>query len=231
MDRLTSTYMDELANGQLVNLSMSDTGHIRLADQPRVINCMNMALLRLFTLLKLRENETTIICHTHITDYKLDSKYSIMHGDPAIPYRYIFDPFHKFSNDVIKVISVFDDEGRDRPLNNYRNPFAVFTPNPTTIQIPVVVQDEPITVRYQATHPKLVNGNSIISLGATNLDLPFSCLVSYFIFMGIGSPEAIQQAGLYAQEATKLIEEMKLQGHYIDDGYDESRDFYYKGWR
>lgn len=231
MDRSVKTYMDELATGSLANTGFNDSGHIRVQDEPRIITAMNNALLRLFTQVKLRENETTIICHTHITDYKLDSKYSLIHGDPSIPYRYIFDPFHIFKDDVIKVISIYDDDGRDRPLNNYRNPFSAFTPNPNTVQLPVVVQDEPINVRYQASHPKLIDKDSIVSLGSSNLDLVFMHLVSYYTYVSLGSPEGMNQAQIHMADYSTMVQDMYMHGHILDEGYDEARDFYNKGWR
>lgn len=231
MTVLVQTYIGDLVEGHLANLFMSDTGEIRKSDIGKIVSGMNSALQRLFTRLPLLEKEVLVIMKSHITKYRLQSKYSLLHGDPDLLDRYIWDPVEKFEDDVVQVIAVYDDEGKKRPLNDYRSIFSVYTPNQSTLDVPVVVEDEPLSVHYQATHPKLVDEESVVSLGSTIIELPFLHLTAHHVLNSIGSQDALQKAMLHSQAYEVAIREIEDKGYFSEPVHEYSRQFHEKGWR
>lgn len=161
----------QLSHGELRNLSMSNEGNgtIRVTDQPSIIDYANDGLLQIYTEFALREKDVLIKQVIHITNYHLLSRYAKSNPD-RLPedYGYIIDlPNDPFMDDAIKILAVFDQDGRERPLNDREHRASFYTPYPTILQVPRPIAGEPLGIQYQAMHPKLEYG----VLNAT-IDLP-----------------------------------------------------------
>ena len=230
MTKPVSEYLNDLALGHLANLSMAENGYIRVSDEGRIITAMNNALSRMFTRLPLSEKEVTIIMKPHITTYLLNSRYSIPHGDPSIEDKYIFDPVEKFGDDVIQVISAWDEFSGFRPLNIPASPYSIYTPNQTTLDVPVVLDGIYLHVAYQASHPKLRTKEDTVDIGSPALDTPFLHLVSSLVYGSIGSAEATQQSGRHYSIYDASIKEMEEKGYFTQANYLGGRQFRLKGW-
>lgn len=150
-----------LAQGHLSNLAMATEaetdGLIREKDRNKLVGYMNTGLLRIYSRFCLLEKVLMMQQYEHITQYHLDKRYAMFNEDrPAENSPYILDlPNEPFLDDAIKILSVYDKEGTELPVNDGNNPLSVFTPYPTTLQVPNPVDETPMSLVYQAAHPKL----------------------------------------------------------------------------
>lgn len=150
-----------LSYGELVNLSMSTDGNGTILEekQPSIIIAANEALLRLYSRFVLKESEVIIGMVDHITQYHLSVEFTESQGDPDEErYLYIKDLHNEhFTGDVIKVMRVFDSLGAELKLNDAEAVWSVFTPKPKTLQVPIPLDGQSLSVVYQAKHATLVD--------------------------------------------------------------------------
>lgn len=147
-----------LSFGELSNLTLSGEGSGTIVDarHPQLIQYINEGLLRLFSRFALRENSVIIEQVDHITSYHLKRQYteSAQVDTLLVPYPYIKDMVgDPFEEDVIRILEVQDSAGNKRPLNDVGNINSVFTPAPTTLQVPYPVTGQALEILYQARHP------------------------------------------------------------------------------
>jgi hypothetical protein len=150
-----------LSNGPLSNLAISDEGSGEIVEtgKHRIIDHANTGLLRLHTRFLLREKEMILQMIEGITRYELLSiygqKYKADNSDSTKPV-FILDRLKPYTNDLIKVLSVFDIDGMRVPLNDQEDPMSVFTPMPNLLQVPGSVDYTALSLLYQAKHDELV---------------------------------------------------------------------------
>lgn len=148
-----------LSYGELSNLAMAvnGAGTIQEQDQPKIITYANEGLIRLYSKFSLLERDVLIEMLSHITNYHLSSRFAETKYNPDVePFPYIKDlPQEPFSDDVIKVLSVYDTLGRELPLNDPEQNESVFTPQANVIQVPRPLEGVALSVHYQAKHPTL----------------------------------------------------------------------------
>lgn len=156
-----STFMKNLALGELSNLALADSGYIAATKQPQIVMLTNEALLRLYTRFVLKEKDMMIEMREGITNYHLLKKYAISYFNPNNPppiwdMPYILDMGREpFLEDVIKVLSVYSSTIGKLPLNDLEQPHSVFTPQSTVLQVPEVVPGGILGIEYQARHVPL----------------------------------------------------------------------------
>lgn len=153
-----SELLKRLSHQELSNLSigMDGAGNIRTTDIPKVIGYINDCLLDIYSRFLILEKELMIVQLDYITKYHLKKQYAV--SDPTIGPKYIVDSItDPFTEDVIRILEVWDRFGEKRVLNDQGNISSVFTPMPDTLKIPVIVKDEPLLITYQANHPKIIN--------------------------------------------------------------------------
>lgn len=154
-------FCKKLANGRLSNTFLMEesegTNTIKVVHRRKVIDAINEGLLRLYTRFVLNEKDVVIALRDHITTYRLNSLYSeTLYPQPGVEVPYILDiPGEVFINDVLKILTVYDFEGNELPLNDVNNPNSVFSPRFDTVQIPEPKTGLLINVVYQAKHIEL----------------------------------------------------------------------------
>lgn len=194
---LDDLYTD-LSYGELSNLSMSGDmgGSIAEESQPKIIRACNEALTRLYSRFILKENDVLIEQESHITNYHLVDRFSLNRGEPEEDYRYIRDTSGEpFKGDVLKILSVFGDHGIEYPLNDTENPNSVFTPQYNVLQVPRPVQGRSLSILYQASHEKLVDGDNEQEIILP--DVLYGALrafIAYKIYSQINTQEATAKA-------------------------------------
>lgn len=176
--KLTELYQ-RLSYGELSNLAVGGegSGAVTEAMKPRLINYANEGLLRLHSKFMLRENVVFVRQVPNLTYYYLMLRYAVSRSAlpadpecPAPPHFYIVDTeAEPFQEDVIKVLSVFNQEGIELPLNDSEDPRSIFTPQPNLLQVPAPVAEQMLAVSYQARHPIIVGETE-----CQEIDLPFS---------------------------------------------------------
>lgn len=153
----------QLSLGELSNLSISadGSGTIKPEQHQKIILYTQTALNALYGKFLLLEKTLMLTPLAGIGRYPLLARHSIYgRPDGEISDPYIIDtPEEPFSEDVIKVLSVMDQEGRQVFLNDEGAAFSLFTPAPQVIQfpreIPSWVKILSLSLTYQAKHPQL----------------------------------------------------------------------------
>lgn len=158
-----------LSNGQLRNLNLA-TGSLTtdagiLADShAAVLNQLNEALATLYRVYRLQEKSLVLLVFDHRTDYRLDKRNSFtgsgrVYNPSVVDVNgpcIIDDHTNPFLDDVVKVLSVYNQYGNKLPINDLNDPYSIFTPYSELLQIPNSVGVKQVVVEYQATHPKIL---------------------------------------------------------------------------
>lgn len=150
-------FCKRLANGRLSNTSLVDGDVIKVIHRPKVVDAINEGLIRLYTRYILNEKDVIIALRSHITTYYLDPLYSeVLYPQDGVEIPYILDlPGEVFFNDVIKILSVYDHDGCELPLNDSGKCNSVFSPQYNSVQVPDPETGKLINVCYQAKHAEL----------------------------------------------------------------------------
>lgn len=149
----------ELSYGELSNLAISGSGSgtIITAKQPQVIQMTRKGLTALFSRFLLRQKDLVVEQMAGITTYVLSSKHSWVQGS-APDDLYIKDTEDDpFKDDLLKVLEVWNVEGFRMALNDRHATYSLFTPTPSTLQVPEPVDGQPFALVYQADHPTLLD--------------------------------------------------------------------------
>ncbi|ANJ65217.1 putative 30 kDa protein [Erwinia phage vB_EamP_Frozen] len=149
-----------LSYGELSNLSigMDGVGSILEDAKPRILHYANEGLTRLYGRFILKEKDVMIELVDHITNYHLLRMYAESYFDPeVVGYPYIKDLFNEpFTEDVIKILSVYNGVGQKLPLNDNERSDSLFTPTGKILQVPNPRTGVSLSVLYQAKHPELL---------------------------------------------------------------------------
>lgn len=188
-----------LSYGEFSNLAIGSdgTGTLTAAAKPRVVQHANEGLLRLYSKYILSEKDVIIELVEGITHYHLDSRFSETVYNPAeVAYPYIKDMGREtFSNDVIRVLAVYDSLGTKRPLNDTEYSDSVFTPQARVLQVPWFIPEVSLSVLYQARPPILSHLEP-----AGEIELPdflhgaLTAFIAYKVYSGMNTAEATNKA-------------------------------------
>lgn len=204
----------ELSYGNLNTLAMSNGGDgtIKEKNHPMLINYINDGLLELFTRFRLSEESVVIEQSEWITNYKLSSEYSYYSSQKDNEHLYILD--HEdavFNDNVVNILAVYNECGDRLPLNDVNSKDSVFTPNPTTVQVPCPVSGKCLTVQYQALHRRL-EYDDLSQCVSLNTPVLRSALINYVsgkVYGSIGSEDGVNKVMLYTEMYEKLCNEIK----------------------
>lgn len=224
-----------LSYGQLSNLSLanSGTGEIKLTEQNKVIVALNEALTRLYSRFALLEKDVVLLQQGHITNYHLDKRYALFNAERTPNhYPYILDlPGEMFDNDAIRILAVHDALGNKLVLNNENVADSVYTPYPTILQVPCPQHDVPLSVQYQAKHPKLqysvLQGEVIIP---AVLEGALLAATAYSVFTNMNTQESTGKAAEHMALYEAICTDVERQGTASTHASSNVNKFDLKGW-
>jgi hypothetical protein len=155
-----SDLLEQLSEGELrqVALGGSESSGIIEADYPKVIPHINLGLMEIYKRFPIKTKQLTIQQEDHIQEYILHPDYAETNTASAQPIKYIKDSVFKPFTDgseVLKIESVFKENGEEYHLNDENNAWSLFTPSHNTIQVPYALKENSFVVSYRAPHPKL----------------------------------------------------------------------------
>jgi len=156
---------DQLQYGELSHLSLGalDTPE----RQKQAIAHINMGLLELHKRFWLISKNLIIYLYPHMREYLIDYRHLITNQIKPEPYQYILESVHApFKDDLLKIESIFDNKGKELPLNNVTLTEAnkeelstevssFFTPQYNILRVPIDYVGDVVIVQYRANHPKL----------------------------------------------------------------------------
>lgn len=226
-----------LSYGELQNLSLAGEGNgtIAAAAQPRIVLYANDALMRLYTRFVLKEKDVLVEMHEHIMNYHLLPRFAVNYkptGDEDNELiRYLLDlPREPFIGDVVRILTVYSDQGVLLPLNDDGHGLSVFTPQANILQVPKPSLYRALSVGYQARHTKLTGDlDQEIEIPDTLL----SALTSYIAYKTFSQMNS-QDSSNKAQEFMALYESLcveALDRDSVNSSYSTtSHRFNSRGW-
>jgi hypothetical protein len=157
-------FFEKLSYGPYSNLHMGGEGSGAIDEQrySQVISYLNDGLIKLYTKFLLLEKDVLVEMNELTTNYHLIRRYARSNEESPTPAhrRYILDlPEEPFTEDVAKILSVYNTYGIELPLNDREHSLSVFTPQPKLLQVPRPYAGLALAIHYQALHPKIVVEN------------------------------------------------------------------------
>lgn len=147
--------LQQLAHGELSNLSLVKDGAITEESIPKVLDSINQGLTDLHTRFRLMEKELHVLCFASKTLYPLRKKNAVSDPTPYEP-KYILDtPDYPYTGDLIQILSVTDERGYQVTVNDSGRYGSVFIPRFDTVQVTNPTNDKMLAITYQAKHPTI----------------------------------------------------------------------------
>jgi hypothetical protein len=84
---------------------------------------------------------------------------------------------------LLRIEQVFDEEGKELPLDNARDPASLFRPAYNILQVPAPVTGDSLALIYRVAHPKLIV-NAATDLTQVEVDIPYDLLQPLLHFVG-----------------------------------------------
>lgn len=209
---LTSSLVSRLARGYLSNLAMSSNGAIRDADIPTVLDHINDGLKDLFTRFPLSTKEIKINAQSSITHYFIRYEFAFSNAESTQPVKYLDDSAcDDFDGRIVKVLEVYDSQGKELFINKKNEPYSVFLPQHDCVQITANHLSTEFYVLFQAVHPLVsmpygVDGDdsflapdTIINIPPA-LETPLMLLVAANVFGNMSGPAHEQKHAILTQE-------------------------------
>lgn len=227
----------ELSYGELSNLALSGEGSGMITDQakPRVLVAANECLVRLYTRFILKENDLLLELVDHITNYHFLKKFAESQWETSTQdYLYIKDLAREpFTEDVIKVLAVYDSYGQPLPLNDPDNEYSVYTPQGNVLQVPRPVTGFALAVGYQAKHAPLVL-NEALDAEIVVPDVlwgAFKAYIAYHLYNSMNTQEAKVTAQEHLARYESICSEVVMQDLVSTSLSSTNTRFRKNGWK
>jgi len=212
---LLSELFEQLSHGELSNLSIgnSNGSGILPKDYPSIIAHINLGLTALHKIFPLKMVEAIIQEYNQINIYFLDKKYAV-NGGSSEPIKYLIDTTtNPFINNIFKVERVYNELGKEIPLNNSNDLTSIFTPTYNSIQIPNPVNTNTISVICRANHniinPITVNPSiEEIKIPASLLE-PLLFYVASRAYASVPMIDGVNQSAGYLNKFEASIQRVK----------------------
>lgn len=227
--------LKQLALGKLSNTSFVENGKIIENKKEIVVSQLNEALLRLYTLFPIKEKSVIVELYEGRTVYPLTSAHSIRKAKGLITDSYDFyimdTEENPFQDDILTILSVWDDIDRKRPLNDPENILSVMTPEPNLIELNVVATGRVLNIIYRAKHLILTpdKGEDKVEIPANLFGALFS-YVAYLIHSSINTKEAVENAQKYFVEYQNIVNEVIQNQTITPDKLTLDKKFICRGW-
>lgn len=201
--------IDSVKYGELTNICWKSEDRI-----PAVISFINQGLTDLYTKFPLLEKQVIIQQYPQISIYRLTREFARTNYKSEQLHKYILDtPFEPFTEDILQISGVYNEDGVPIPLNDTNNPRSFYLPSYNTIQIPNANENEATFITYKAKHryiePETTDLDQEVDLPpclaeALYAYLGYKCLVS------MGSTDTVQLAQIYLQRYEQLCNNTNL---------------------
>ena len=226
--------LSQLAFSEFANLALSNegSGSIRKQDMGRVLTFLNDGLCELNTKFKLTEKVVHIQLHEFITQYHLLSRFAeSQQPQPDVDFPYILDMNREpFKGDVLKVVVVWDDKGRERPLNDEADLRSVFTLNNQVLTVPYPEENTVLFVHYIAKPQTVTLDNLDEELDIPDYLVPaLRMYVANRVFMSMGTNDSIRQGQEYQNQYLFALNDIQAANLNSDSRF-VINSFEHRGW-
>ena len=229
--------LNKLARGKLSNLSISKNGEIIEDAVPQVVDAVNEALSRLYTIFPIKEKAVLVEIEEGKTDYVLSSEHSWRNrkGDGDLWDHwdfYIIDtPENPFIDDILCIIEIWDDLNRRRPINDPDDPLGIMVPQENLIIVKASIDHRALNIAYRAKHLILTPEDltSKVEIPENLYGALFS-YVAYLIHSNMNTEQAVANAQKYFAEYQSIVSEVNIQGTFTPDKLVSDMKFIRRGW-
>lgn len=229
-----NSILTQLSFNEFSNLSISNEGSgiIRKDAIGKVLTIMNDGLIDLNTKFKVTEKIVHIRLFEHITTYHLVSRFAeSQQPQPDVEVPYILDLNRTpFKGDVSKVTAVWDNQERQRPLNDENDLRSVFIMQKDSLTVPYPEDGVILFVHYQAMPMRITVDNL-----DEELDIPDSLVpalrayIAYRWFMSMGTSDSMRIGQEYQSQYIMSINDLKGVDGLSDSRFNQST-FHERGW-
>jgi len=235
---LLSDIFDYLTFGELAHIKIGGTatGGILEADYPKIVTNINLGMIELHKRFNLKMKEIPLQLYDQITLYYLNSDYTESSGTQ--PIKYIVDGtlVDPFNDDILMITNVYNEIGTELPLNDLDTETSVFTPTPTTLQVPEANSENSLAIIYRA-QPDKINYVGLDAAAAAILEVALpvqllDCLTSFIawkIFAPLNVGERAAEANNYYQKFEAAVQLVKSEG-LLNEDMTTNKKFGENGW-
>lgn len=161
---LLSYIFNQLTQGEASQLSLAGTDVIGIqnSDYEKVVPHINLAVIELYKRFSLKTGEMIIQEYASISKYFLDDDYAVSNTGSTQPIKYIIDTAEDpFTNDVLRIQSIKDEEGEVVPMNDYNDEDSIITLTPESFKVPTPTDTRILTIEYRAAPDLIVDDDSL----------------------------------------------------------------------
>lgn len=154
----------ELGEIKQTGLSDFDLHQVQPTNYRELVQHINLGMMQLYTKFPVLEKE--LILHTHDLRklYPLKSEHAYTSNNSS--WWILDSEMNPFEDDVLRIESMWNSEGKELPINDEFDELSVFLPTPDAIQIPWAAGFEIFSVIYRAKPKKIT-----LPLDNADLDL------------------------------------------------------------
>jgi hypothetical protein len=205
-----SDIFTQLKVGEMKQYYMSGTSAVGIQedDYSVVVPHVNLGLIELYKRFPLKRDELTLKLDSTINRYSLVSTNTVSNAGAL---QYIVDTVpDPFTDDLLVIETIKDDEGVEFILNNRADMEAIRTPEFNIVYVPTPVTDVLLTVSYRAGHV-VIDPTGDLNPSATEVNIPTTLLDPLLLFIGsrlssIGSDEDQASSRLMARFEKAIFE-------------------------
>ncbi|HEY7823548.1 MAG TPA: hypothetical protein VIG24_11960 [Acidimicrobiia bacterium] len=218
---------DQLSHAELSQMKLGN-GDLAMnpRDYPRVARSINLGLDALHKRFSLKRGKVIVGLEIGLDTYVLSREYAESNTRSQQPVKYILDSNNPFQDTILKIESIFDEEGEKVPLNVLGDPKSIHTTDERTLLVPEVTEaDLTRRVMYRKGHRQLTESDWS-SPDNTEVDLPYSHLeaLCYFVASRLlnplgGNEQGNHEGRYYMNLYEKACNELKGQGMEIERDY------------
>lgn len=229
----------DLTTGEFAQLSVGGKkkGSIEPDDYPTLIPHINLAMIDLYTKFNLRQRELQIDLIDWMSMYKLHSDYA--YSSPVEPPdgypKYISDtPESPFTDDIIRIDEVFNEDGSHVALNQPEVEGGVFTPRYNVLQVPQAIGGATIFLNYRA-RPDLIPID-VTDPSQVEIELPMShrsALLFYVasrVFTSVTGQDTSAIGNEYRVKYFEEVNQITQLNLNLEDSTQLNRRIYNRGW-
>jgi len=202
-----------------------------------VLPMVNMGIDALHTRFVLREEQAIVKLHAGITRYQLHTDHALFNNSDTtgLKTKYIHDtPDFPFYNNIIKILTIHNEEGQERYINDDNQQYGIQLNNHNTFQHPYPDSDNTVAVVYQATLPDIeITTPFKPEEIEVDMAIPFVEALCYFVgtrvHVGMSDQETMAEMNAFSAKYERAIVQLGKDQLNRTDIW-TSDQFQIKGW-
>jgi len=178
-----------------------------------VLPMINMGIDTLHTRFILREEEVIVRLQEWITTYTLHTDHAMYNNSDTtgLKPRYLHDSsLYPFQNTIIKILTIHNEMGQERFINDSNQQYAIHLNNHNTFQHPYPDKENAVSVVYQSTLPDIELTNTFDpDKIEVDMGIPYIEALCYFVatrvHIGMNDQETMAEMNAFTAKYERSI--------------------------